>query len=174
MSRTLLLIAVFALATPAATEEPKSLREARQAYRLLPHPGEAQRVAYVTELVRLREGFTRRDAEALDAIDAEVLRHPMPVSAATPSLAKRLVGRWQSPRRPYFYHADGTWASNDDTPESTGGTWRIDDNRFFQDYRGSVPSAGETLILLTDSDFVFGTSASHPYYLRRGKAFPWR
>jgi len=61
---------------------------------------------YVTRLVRLRERLIRADTEALDAIDAEVIRHPMPADAAPPDLAKRLIGRWQSPRRPYFYHAN--------------------------------------------------------------------
>ncbi len=106
------------------------------------------------------------------AIDAEVRRHPMPEAAAgKKTLAKRLVGRWQSPRRPYFYHPDGTWVSDEDAPGSTGGTWQIDGNKFFQNYRGMAPDKGEAIILLTDTDFVYGDA---PYYLRRGTAFPWR
>jgi hypothetical protein len=97
----------------------------------------------------------------------------MPPTADSRELSKRLVGRWQSPRRPYFYHADGTWASNDDTPQDTGGTWRIERNRFFQNYRGEAPADGEIIILLTDTDFVYGPGP-HPYYLRKGTAFPWR
>ena len=70
-----------------------------------------------------------------------------------------------------FYRADGTWASDDDTSQDTGGTWRIEGNRFFQNDRVLPPSPGETIILLTDADFVYGTN---PYYLRLGTAFPWR
>jgi hypothetical protein len=46
-------------------------------------------------------------------------------------------------------------------------------NRFFQNYRGEAPDRGEVIILLTDTDFVYGPGP-HPYYLRRGTAFPWR
>jgi hypothetical protein len=57
--------------------------------------------------------------------------------------------------------------------QDTGGTWRIEGNRFFQNYRGEAPDRGEIIILLTDADFVYG-AGPHPYYLRRGTAFPWR
>ncbi len=73
--------------------------------------------------------------------------------------------------RAYFYRGDSTWASNEDTPENTGGTWRIEGNQFFQNYRGDTPARGETIILLSTTDFVYGAD---PYYLRRGTAFPWR
>ncbi len=92
----------------------------------------------------------------------------MPASADAQKLARRLVGRWQSPRRPYFYHADHTLAANDDTQEDTRGTWHMDGNQILQD------DGGETIILLTGTDFIYGTTAEHPYYLRRGTAFPWR
>jgi hypothetical protein len=109
----------------------------------------------------------------MEAIDAEVIRHPMPAALDTQVFVKRLIGRWQSPRRPYFYHADHTWASDGDTPEATGGTWRIESNKFFQNYRGDTPDPGEIIILLTATDFVYGTHIA-PYYLRRGTEFPWR
>ena len=173
MIRILFILGILTMARTATAVEPKALLAARQSYESLPHPSEKQRVTYVTKLVRLRETFTRRDEEELDAIDSEVVKHPMPVSAVTPSLAKRVVGRWQSPRRPYFYHADGTWLSNEDIPGETGGTWHIDGNQLFQNYRGEANVSGETIILLTDTDFIFGSEQLHPYYLRRGDAFPW-
>ena len=162
-----IIITGFALA-----QEPKELIDARRNFEALKHPTEADRVLYVTKLVRLRESFTRAQADIMFAIDAEVRRHPMPEAAAdSKPLPRRVVGRWQSPRRPYFYHTDGTWFSDQDTPGNTGGTWRIDGNKFFQNYRTMAPDTGQTIILLTDTDFVYGDS---PYYLRRGDAFPWR
>jgi hypothetical protein len=166
-------VAAILVAISATAEEPKEFGDARREFDSRQHPTEADRVRYVTRLVRLRESFTRADLAELDAIDAEIIRHPMPATADSGELSKRLVGRWQSPRRPYFYHADGTWAANDDTPQDTGGTWRIEGNRFFQNYRGEAPDRGEIIILLTDTDFVYGPGL-HPYYLRRGNAFPWR
>jgi hypothetical protein len=173
MVRVAILVAVSAILSAANADEPKELRDARRGFESLKHPTEADRVLYVTRLVRLRESFTRADYKILETIDAEVIRHPMPTAVDAGVLRKSLVGRWQSPRRPYFYHADGTWASNEDIPESTGGTWRIDGNQFFQNYRGDTPVPGENIILLTSTDFVYG-SHREPYYLRRGTAFPWR
>jgi len=166
-----LLGAAILAATSAIAQEPKELVDARRTFESLPHPSEADRVRYVTRLIRLRESFTRAQANIMFAIDTEVLRHPMPTTIDKNILIKRLIGRWQSPRRPYFYHADGTWASDEDIPESTGRTWRIEGNHFFQNYRDTTPDQGETIILLTDTDFVYGKA---PNYLRRGTAFPWR
>jgi hypothetical protein len=174
MSLTIIIFAALVFATTVTAEEPKALRDARQAYQSLQHPSETQRIQYITRLVRLRESFTHAAGETLDAIDAEVIRHPMPAASDAQKLLKRLVGRWQSPRHPYFYHVDGTWASDNDTPQDSRGTWRIEGNQFFQNYRQDTPARGETIILLTGTDFIYGTDAAHPYYLRRGNAFPWR
>ncbi len=170
-SRIGIIVAAVLVATSVAAQEPKELRDARRQFESLKHPSEADRVRYITALLRLRESFTRADAEIMHAIDAEVVRHPMPATADVRVLVQHLAGQWQSPRRPYFYHRDGTWASNEDTPEETGGTWHIEGNQFFQNYRGQPPSSGEMIILLTATDFVYGAAA---YYLRRGTAFPWR
>ena len=109
------------------------------------------------------------------AIDAEVMQHPMPAKVRTEVLAKRLVGRWQSPRHSYFYHADGTWTSDEDThpAEEPMGAWRIEANKFFQNYAGDPLDKGEVIILLTDTDFVYVTP-EHFFYLRRGTTYPWR
>ncbi len=170
-TRIAILVTAIAVATSAVAQEAKELCDPRRQFEALKHPSEADRVRYITGLVRLRESFTRGDAEIMHAIDAEVLRHPMPAAVDVRVLVKRLIGRWQSPRRAYFYHRDSTWASNEDTPEDSGGTWRIEGNQFFQNYRGDTPARGETIILLTTTDFVYGAD---PYYLRRGTAFPWR
>jgi hypothetical protein len=172
MVRVATFLTAIAIAAAADAAEPKGLRDARRHFKALKHPTEIDRVRYVTRLVRLRESFTRADDKILEAIDAEIIKHPMAAAGDTAALRKRLVGRWQSPRRPYFYHPDGTWASDEDIPESTGGTWHIEGNKFFQDYREKT-SAGEQIILLTSTDFVYGTDRI-PYYLRRGTAFPWR
>src|SRR5215475_11036813 len=171
MVRVATVVALIAIVTAAHAAEPKELRETRREFESLRHPTEADRVRYVTRLVRLRESFTRADYKIMESIDAEVIKHPMPATADVARLRKRLIGRWQSPRRPYFYHADGTWFSDEDAPGNTGGTWRIEGNRFFQNHPSLAPSTGETIFLLTDTDFVYGDA---PYYLRRGTAFPWR
>jgi hypothetical protein len=169
----IILVAAIAVATSAVAQGPKELRDARRQFESLKHPRETDRVRYITRLARLRESFTRADYKIMEAIDAEVIRHPMPAAPDTPILVKRLIGRWQSPRHPYFYHADGTWASDDNTAEDTGGTWRIEGNKFFQNYRGDTRASGEVIILLTSTDLIFGTHVA-PYYLRKGKVLPWR
>jgi hypothetical protein len=173
MVRVAIIVAAIAVVAAADAADPVELRDARRGFASLQQPSEADRVRYVSRLVRLRESFTRADYKIMAAIDAEVIKHPVPATTDLKALRKRLVGRWQSPRRPYFYHFDGTWASDEDTPASTGGTWRIEGNRFFQDYRGDKPAGGEKIILLTSADFVYGSERA-PNYLRRGTAFPWR
>ena len=165
MVRIAILLASIVIISAANASEPKEFRDARREFEALKHPTEIDRVRYVTRLVRLRESFTRADDKILEAIDAEVIKHPMAAVADAAVLRKRLVGRWQSPRRPYFYHVDGTWASDEDRPDSTGGTWRIEGNRFSQDYRGEKPVAGEKIILLTSTDFVYGSERA-PYWRR--------
>src|SRR5439155_2678120 len=98
------IVAAIVIATSVAAQEPKELRDARHQFELLKHPSEADRIRYITRLVRLRESFTRADAEIMHAIDAEVVRHPMSATPDVRVMVQRLVGRWQSPRRPYFYH----------------------------------------------------------------------
>jgi len=166
------IAALIAFSTVLRAEEPKELSHLRREYQLLKHASEADRVRYITRLVRLRETFSRLDEVALLAIDAEIIRHPMSSAVDSKALSKTLVGQWQSPRHSYFYHNDGTWASDEDIPMATGGTWRIERNRFFQNYHGNQPDPGNTIILLTDTDFIYGTEIA-PYYLRKGTVFPW-
>ncbi len=172
VARIIMFSAACVFAAGALAQEPKELAAARRAFEALKHPTERDRVSYVTQLVRLRETFTRAQADIMFAIDAEVRRHPMPKAVPqTEMMRKRIIGQWQSPRRPYFYHADGTWLSDEDTPGNTGGRWHVEGNTFFQNHRDIAPENGETIILLTGTDFVYGDA---PYYLRRGTAFPWR
>jgi hypothetical protein len=112
------------------------------------------------------------------AIDAEVIKHPMPSDADTAKLRKRLLGQWTSPRHSYLYRADGTWTMLPeiiDGEKTTHGVWHIEGNKFFR--HASVESAesdtGETIIILTETDFVWSTHKA-PYYMRRGDVYPWR
>ena len=171
-TRILITFAFLFLTASAVVAAPEKLRAARQAYVALRHPSEAQRVQYIMRLIRLRESFTRADDETLRAIDAEIVKHPMPVPRDASALSRRLIGRWQSPRHAYFYRADGTWSWDEETFQETTGTWHIEGNKFFQVF-GSTPDSGEVIILLTSKDFLFGDHVA-PYYLRRGKAYPWR
>jgi len=168
MRGTILLL--LAMVIIAAADERRELRDLRSDFERITKPSETDRVRYVTSLVRLRESYTRADAAIMDQIDAEIERHPMPANVNSKTLVRRLIGQWQSPRHAYFYYANGTWASDDDTPKQTAGTWRIQGNRFFQNYKGMDPDSGGIIILLTDTDFIY----EGPYYLRRGTIFPWR
>src|SRR5437867_7218624 len=129
-------LTVALLATTSAMEqEPTELAEARRKFESLKHPTEADRVRYITHLVRLRESFTRAQAEMMIAIDAEVIKHPMPADVDTAKLRKRLVGQWTSPRHGYLYRADGTWTMLPeviDGEKTTHGVWHIEGNKFFQ------------------------------------------
>jgi hypothetical protein len=173
MTRIALIVATLVIASSASAQEPQELRDMRREYDALRQPSEADRVRYVTRLVRLRESFTRKEADKMFAIDAEVRRHPMPAAVASQTLlAPRLLGGWQSPRHPYFFRRDGSWTSDEETNEPLG-TWRIDGDRFFQNYTDEPSDKGSTIILLNDDDLVLATP-DHVFYLRRGTTFPWR
>ena len=64
-TRIAMVVAVILVAMSATAGEPKALRDARRKFDSLQHPIEADRVRYVTRLVRLRESFTRADIAAL-------------------------------------------------------------------------------------------------------------
>src|SRR5438445_210349 len=101
-----LVVASFYVATVAA-DEPKRLVELRQRFHALQRSTESDRVRYITALVRLRESFTRADYKKMEAIDAEIITHPIPPDVDSADLRKRIVGRWMSPRHSYLYRADG-------------------------------------------------------------------
>ena len=172
---TLGLAMLFAAAV--AAEDPQRLIALRRQFDSLQHPTEADRVQYITALVRLRESLTRADYKEWEAIDAEIIKHPMPPDVDSADLRKRVVGEWTSPRHRYLYRADGTWTmlpEFEDGYQATHGVWHIEGNKFLQNavmQPPEPPDKGETIIILTDTDFVWGTA---PYYMRRGDVFPWR
>src|SRR5438552_4952947 len=96
-----LVVASFYVATVAA-DEPKRLVELRQRFHALQRSTESDRVRYITALVRLRESFTRADYKKMEAIDAEIITHPIPPDVDSADLCKRIVGRWMSPRHSYL------------------------------------------------------------------------
>jgi hypothetical protein len=176
-ARIAILGIALLMTTFAIGQESTDLAEIRRNFESLKHPTEANRVKYITRLVRSRESFTRAQADMMFAIDAEVIKHPMRADVDAVKLRERLLGQWTSPRHSYLYRTDGTWTMLPeviDGQKSTHGVWRIEGNKFFQ--RATVESAesdtGETIIILTDTDFVWSTH--RPYYMRRGDVYPWR
>ena len=172
------LALVVLFAASAAAQEPEPLVALRGRFDSLQHPTEAERVQYITALVRLRESFTRVDYKKMEAIDSEIIKHPMPAGVDAAKLRERLVGHWTSPRHGYLYRADGTWTMLPeviDGEESTHGLWHIDGNKFFQHASVESPESdtGEIVIVLTETDFVWSTHRA-PYYMRRGDVYPWR
>jgi len=84
-----LVVASFYVATVAA-DEPKRLVELRQRFHALQRPTESDRVRYITALVRLRESFTRADYKKMEAIDAEIITHPIPPDVDSAACASAL------------------------------------------------------------------------------------
>ena len=157
------IISVAIAATAFAAKEPVELSNARKEFEA--HPTEAARVQYITQLVRLREKILAAHRDGWEAIDAEIIRHPMP----GPADSKLLVGQWASPRHLYLYRADGTWTTDDeglDLATATNGTWRIEGNNYFHTFSRDVSPDRHTIIILTKEYFVFDG-----YILRRGTHF---
>jgi hypothetical protein len=178
LKRVATVIVALSCAIISSGDEPKRLTELRQRFHALQHRSEADRVRYITALVRLRESFTRADSEKMKAIDAEVINYPIPEDVDSAALRERIVGDWTSPRHQYVYRADGTWTMRPefiDGEKTTHGVWHIEGNKFFQHATVQSPETeqGETIIIVTDTDFVWSTRVA-PYYMRRGDVYPWR
>src|SRR5438034_3016913 len=131
------IIALAMAMTAFAAEEPAELTNARKDFEA--DPTEAARIQYITKLVRLREKILVAHRDGWEAIDAEIIRHPMPGAADS----RLLLGQWASPRHLYLFGADGTWTMDDeglDLSIATRGTWRIEGNNYFQAFsRDSRP-----------------------------------
>ena len=166
--RIAILTAFVVLAAAFATVEPQELREARAKYDA--HSSESARVAYVIRLARLRERLVRERKDGWQAVDAEILRHPMANKVDPLSLKKRIIGKWASPRHSYLYRADRTWTMLpeflDGNVKSTHGIWRIEGNQFVEGL-SEADATRDTIIALTDTDFIYG-SAIAPAYMKRG------
>jgi hypothetical protein len=174
MLRVATLLFVIGIVSATTAAEPQELVNARGKFDSLQQPTEADRVRYITQLVRLRESLTRQDADKMLAIDKEIMRHPMSMPPDSHELAKLIVGKWTSPRHQYLYRTDGSWTMLPefiDGEKATHGIWHVDGNRFSQG-QSNADASPETIILLTATDFVWSTRGV--YYMRRGDAFPWR
>ena len=101
LARIAILSVMIALATSRAAEEPQELREARREYEA--SPSEGARIRFVIHLARLRDRLVREHKEGWQAVDAEVVRHPMASNVDSQLLRKRVVGKRASPRHSYLY-----------------------------------------------------------------------
>jgi hypothetical protein len=147
----------------------RALAQIKHDYGKISHPTEAARADYITRLVRLREQATRTKTDAWQAIDAEIKQHPAPNDTDGKALANRLLGQWESPRHDYLYRADGTWTMLPADPETTHGTWRIENNQYFDTAATDPPDTGQyTIILISKQDFVF-TDQEIVFYEKRLK-----
>lgn len=153
-------LASWPLAAPAqqrsSSRYAQTLGEMQRAYEKISHPGETARSAYILRLIRLREEAARLKTTAWQAIDAEIKRHPAPITSDSAALSSLRVGEWESPRHEYLYRADGSWTMTPVEPDMTHGTWRIEGNRYFETVATEPPRRFEyTIILMTKRDFVF-------------------
>jgi hypothetical protein len=166
-----ILFAIVAFTTASIAEEPQALREARDKYNA--DPTEAARVSYVIRLARLRERLVRERKDGWQAVDAEIVRHPMANNVDPLSLKKRIIGKWSSPRHNYLYRADGTWTMLpeffEDGVKATHGIWRIEGNQFIEG-QSEADATRDTIIVLTDTDFIYGDAIA-PAYMKRGDHF---
>jgi hypothetical protein len=87
----------------------RALEQIKRDFDKISRPSEADRSAYITRLVRLREEASRASNYTWQAIDDEIKQHPAPSDSNSKTLSSFLGGKWESPRHDYLYRADGTW-----------------------------------------------------------------
>jgi len=166
--RYLSTFAFVFLASTLLAEEPKELMKARTEYQHAT-PGEAARSAYVTQLTKLRDEFVHANKTAAwQAIDAEMIRNPVPKNADSKALSNLLIGQWKGAQHEYLYKKDGLWTM---IPEGSGvlhGRWRIEGNQIYSWLAFSRRRTTEphTLILLDGKNLVCADKVSVFYETR--------
>ena len=166
-----IVAAALVMAAGAFAEDPKELREAKQAYeKASPHPSEADRARYISRLVRMREKLARGKGDGWQAVDAEIKRHPAPAESDAQALSKLVVGKWESPRHEYLFKADGVWTmlpEEEDGQKNTNGKWKIEGNQYLQSNQPDVSQFDKmTILLLDEKDFVM-TDGDNVMYQKR-------
>jgi hypothetical protein len=155
---------VFSLVTPSVRAS-ENWASAKKKYEQS-DKSEAARQAYVNTLAAAlgrevadhmagKSGDEAR-SKRIFAIDAELRLHPAPSNADSKAESALRVGKWQSPRHAYIFRADGAWRF---APEdgSTGGRWRIEHNRYFEDDRPYT-------ILVSNREFFVYSDAQDVFY----------
>jgi hypothetical protein len=127
---------------------------------------EVLREKYITELTYLRWKLVHDHKDGWLAVDAEVMRHPVPASADPVAMARFVAGEWHSPREDYEYHADGTWTMLPADPGTTHGKWSIRGNQFIENAEGETAPPPETIILL-DQDLFITMQGTDVFYEKR-------
>ena len=138
---------------------------------------EKQRESYVMDLANLRWNLARHGKPGWEAIDAEIAKHPLPVTANDKSLAKLRAGKWISPRHDYLYRAAGTWIMDPDDhdPDNTNGTWAIHGNVVDETVATDPPRSFQyVIVLLDEGNFIFADRAAGiTFYEKRPQKGGW-
>jgi hypothetical protein len=158
-----------------AADAPPELKaiEARYDQRHFAHD-DSLREKYLNELAKLHWYLVDHSLPGIDAVNAEINRHPVPPTADTKALTKARLGLWHSPRHDYLFRADGTWIMDpsDDDPSSTHGTWAIHGNQYFETTATTPETRSAYVIILLDKNtFIFtepgSPDSSDAYYEQR-------
>jgi len=123
-------MAAVAVAPWAQRRRAEELIEARKEYTA--KPDEAARMRLLARLVDLRKTpRVTSTADAWQAVDAEIARHPMPATADRESAQQAFAGKWDSPRHNYLYRCEWDWtcSGSEDGLKATHGLWRIEGNQ---------------------------------------------
>ena len=172
----ILKIALIAamLAAPLLVHGADELAEAKAKYNhAKPASGEAARLDYVHELIRMHDKLMLIDKgpQWTDAVEArfraindEMKQHSAPSDSNSKALSKMLSGKWRSPRHDYSYKSNGTWIM---LPVGEGGSsphgiWTIKGNLFTTDGKNEY-----TIILLDAHDFVYTDNDGDVFYEKR-------
>jgi hypothetical protein len=170
------MLTLVCLPLKAASTELKAL-EAKYDASKLDHD-DAARQNYVIKLCRLRFKLIMAGRDDWQAVDAEIIRHPVAQDSDRTALAKLRLGVWHSPRHDYRYEPNGTWRMVDggqEDPDATHGTWSIKGAQYTDVAAGEDPPPAYTIVLADKENFIF-TDGIHLFFLKRtlGKGLPIR
>jgi hypothetical protein len=108
----------------ARTADEQDFQKAKLEYeQAIPSGEETARLQYVSKLAQIidrnvterwRTGHPNADyLKIVDAIHAELKKHPTSKDSDSKKLSQLLVGQWQSPRHVYIFRGDGKYGVED-------------------------------------------------------------
>lgn len=141
---------------------------------------DASRAKYVMDLCKLRFQLIMAGRDDWPAVDAEIIKHPVPRNSDSVALSKLRVGTWHSSRHDYRFEINGTWRMRDggvEDPDATHGNWSIKGAQYSETFAGEDGASATTftIVLADEENFIF-TDGTNLFFEKRtlGKGLPIR
>lgn len=149
LTKNLLILALLLATATIYAKTVPALDAAKQKF-AKSDQSEAARLVYLGTLADLLSKevtehiFNRGHGPQIDALNAELKKHPFPKDSDSKALTKLRAGHWQSPRHTYIFRDNGTWRLDPKTDGTSSGTWHIKGNQFTETWHNEDNPSTDT------------------------------